>query len=126
MYLPTTKTTRPLRPIQWAALVAMLALAPLALAEEAPKQQTEAVPEPPPLPEKMQSGEVLEPDVTIIESDEQKIEQYSVNGHIYMVKITPKGGVPYYLVDTDGDGDLEYHRSDLDNPNVQQWRLFSW
>jgi hypothetical protein len=126
MYLPTTKTTCPLRPIQWAALVAMLALAPLALAEEAPKQQTEAVPEPPPLPEKMQSGEVLEPDVTIIESDEQKIEQYSVNGHIYMVKITPKGGVPYYLVDTDGDGDLEYHRSDLDNPNVQQWRLFSW
>jgi hypothetical protein len=125
MYLPTIKTTGSLLTIQWVALAVSLALAPLALAEEAP-QQLEAVPEPPPLPEKMQSGEVLEPDVTIIESDEQKIEEYSVNGHVYMVKITPKGGAPYYLVDMDGDGDLEYHRSDLDSMNVQQWRLFSW
>jgi len=125
MYLPTIKTACPTLPLRWAALFVMLALVPLALAEEAP-QQLEAVPEPPPLPEKMQSGEVIEPEVTIIESDEQKIEQYSVNGRIYMVKITPRGGAPYYLVDMDGDGDLEYRRNDLDSMNVQQWRLFSW
>jgi len=95
------------------------------MAEQAPKQ-AEAVPEPPPLPEQMQSGEVLEPDVTIIESEEQKIEQYSVNGQIYMVKITPKGGIPYYLVDTDGDGDLEYRRNDLEPHATHQWRLLSW
>jgi hypothetical protein len=59
-----------------------------------------------PLPPKVQD-EQIEPTVTIREEEERTVEEYSYGGQIYMVKITPKGGVPYYLIDSDGDGNLE-------------------
>jgi hypothetical protein len=57
---------------------------------------------PPPLT--ANSGNVAEPEVTITQKGEEKIEQYRVHGHLYMIKVTPKHGVPYYLVDMRGDG----------------------
>lgn len=42
--------------------------------------------------------------VTIIKEAEQTVEEHRANGKVYMIKITPKHGVPYYLVDTQGDG----------------------
>ena len=44
-----------------------------------------------------------------------------------MVKISPKNAPAYYMVDTDGDGNLETRRSDLEKGmNIPQWLLFSW
>ena len=81
----------------------------------------------PPPPPKIQSGEVLEPEVTIFETDREKVEQYSINGRVYAVKIKPKGGPAYYLIDKDGDGELESRRNDIERGlNVPQWILFSW
>lgn len=80
-----------------------------------------------PLPPKVQD-EQIEPTVTIREEEERLIEEYRMNGQVYMVKITPKGGVPYYYIDTDGDGRLEL---DVDqqalNP-VQPvfWKIKEW
>lgn len=45
-----------------------------------------------------------EPSVTIIKEVGQTVEEYHANGKLYMIKITPKHGVPYYLVDDRGDG----------------------
>jgi hypothetical protein len=45
-----------------------------------------------------------EPEVTITKEAEQTVEEYRANGKLYMIKITPKHGVPYYLVDDRGDG----------------------
>ena len=59
-----------------------------------------------PLPPKVQD-EQLEPTVTIREEENQTVEEYRYNGVVYMVKVTPKRGIPYYLVDSDGDGNLE-------------------
>lgn len=42
--------------------------------------------------------------VTITKQSEQTIEEYRMGGRLYMIKVTPKGGVPYYLVDDRGDG----------------------
>ncbi|MFY9260142.1 MAG: DUF2782 domain-containing protein [Gallionella sp.] len=42
--------------------------------------------------------------VTITKQAEQTIEEYRMGGRLYMIKVTPKGGVPYYLVDDRGDG----------------------
>lgn len=42
--------------------------------------------------------------VTISKHTEQTIEEYRVGGKLYMIKITPKHGKPYYLVDDRGDG----------------------
>jgi hypothetical protein len=44
------------------------------------------------------------PEVNIIKKTEQTIEEFRVGGKLYMIKITPKHGKPYYLVDDRGDG----------------------
>lgn len=86
-----------------------------------------AAPEPPELPEQVVSGEAMSPDITIIRRGEETIEEYRINGALYMVKITPDGGPPYYIVDSDGDGDLETRRTDLEKGAiVPQWLLHSW
>ena len=54
-------------------------------------------------------------------------EEYRRNGQLYMVKVIPEQGYPYYLVDTDGDGYLETQRNDIEaGLLVPQWILFSW
>jgi len=92
-------------------------------------QAQEEAPLPPPMPEGVADAkpdEELQPEVTITKRGGDVIEEYSVNGQVYMVKITPSKGLPYYLVDTDGDGSLETRRNELDNPEVVKWRIFSW
>ncbi len=87
----------------------------------------DGVPRPPVLPEQMESGEPIEPEVTIIKRDGATIEEYRVNGKMYMVKITPSAGKPYYLVDRDGDGQMESRLSEVyDDFVVPQWVIFSW
>ena len=72
-------------------------------------------------------NEALEPEVTIIQKDDQKIEEYRIGGQLYMIKITPKNAPPYYLMDTDGDGNLETRRDDINSTIVgPSWKLFSW
>lgn len=86
-----------------------------------------AVPEAPAMPPKVESGEVLEPEIHIIETKEGTHEEYSVNGRVYMVKITPVVGPAYYLMDTNGDGELDTrgdHPADVGV--VPQWVLLSW
>ncbi|OOZ37318.1 DUF2782 domain-containing protein [Solemya velesiana gill symbiont] len=99
----------------------LLLAASSALADEA-----DPVPEPPEIPPQVESGEVLEPEVTIIESDKGKIHQYSVNGRVYMVKIVPVSGAPYYLLDSDGDGELDVRSDHPTDIAIPQWVLFSW
>ena len=49
------------------------------------------------------------------------------NGKLYMIKIVPDAGPPYYLLDTDGDGNMDVRRSDLEKgAQVPQWVIFSW
>ena len=103
----------------------LFAAAPLAFAAE--EEQFEEVPEPPDLPEKLQDGQPIEPEVTIIRREEQVIEEYRVNGRMYMVKITPRVGLPYYLIDRDGDGRMESRMSEIyDDFVVPQWVILSW
>lgn len=71
--------------------------------------------------------EVLAPTVTIVEDSKNVIEEYRLNGQLYMIKVTPRKGKPYYLVDADGDGLLDQRRNDLD-PDVMipSWVLLKW
>lgn len=46
----------------------------------------------------------LEPQVVIIERAEGKVEEFRIRGRLYMIKVTPAHGRPYYLIDTRGDG----------------------
>lgn len=80
----------------------------------------------PKLPPQVQSGQVLEPEVTIRETDKGTVHKYSVNGQVYMVKVVPEAGPPYYFIDSDGDGRLDAKVNDIHNISVPQWVLFSW
>ncbi len=81
---------------------------------------------PPVIPEPLADGESIEPEVSIIQREDKTIEEYRVNGQLYMIKITPSVGKPYYLLDNDGDGSFETTQHDLDDPAVPNWILFEW
>lgn len=50
-----------------------------------------------------------------------------MGGRLYMVKITPDKGPSYYLVDSDGDGNLETRRFEISQDfAVPQWTLKRW
>ncbi|RMG36171.1 MAG: DUF2782 domain-containing protein [Gammaproteobacteria bacterium] len=83
--------------------------------------------EPPPLPPALQSGEPLEPEVTIRETRSEKIYEYRISGRLVMVRVEPRVGEPYYFIDEDGDGELEYTTDDpLEGPNINKWVIFRW
>ncbi|MGV6850600.1 MAG: DUF2782 domain-containing protein [bacterium] len=82
--------------------------------------------EPKPLAEKIRPADDFAPTVNITTKDDRIIEEYRVKGSIVMVRVTPKRGAPYYLVDTDGDGSLDSRTSDLDVVQPVMWKLFNW
>ncbi len=90
-------------------------------------EQVEQIKDPLPPPDLVEHDEELEPEVTIIQREDATIEEHRVNGRLYMVKVTPFVGKPYYFVDRDGDGLMESRMGNLYNPtHVPQWVLFSW
>lgn len=83
--------------------------------------------EPPAQPGAAQQGarETEAPDdgeqVTITRKKDTTIEEYRVNGRLYMIKVTPKRGKPYYLIDDKGDGHYVRHSTPGSNVHVPQW-----
>lgn len=65
-----------------------------------------------------------EKEVTIIQDDKQRMEIHQVNGRIYGIKVIPKNGVPYFLVDKEGEG--KFIRDSADRMQVPEWVLISW
>ncbi|MGR9115808.1 MAG: DUF2782 domain-containing protein [Gammaproteobacteria bacterium] len=107
-------------------LCSLLAMPALTLAE-APPPDLEAIPEPPDAPMPIESGETMEPDITIIRKGKKTIQEYRINGELYMIKIVPDIGPPYYLIDTDGDGNMDVRGTDLEKGmNIHQWKLLEW
>lgn len=104
------------RLITVASLLLILPLAAVSQEESAPfDEREEAAPARP------------TPDITIIQGEDRTIEEYRIKGRLYMIKVTPKKGVPYYLVDTDGDGNLETHRGELtEDLLIPSWTLLEW
>jgi len=84
---------------------------------------------PPPASLSDQKGqEELEPEVVIIQRKDKTIEEYRVNGKLYMIKVTPRNAPPYFLIDNDGDGTMETHSAANLEPDIQipRWVLFRW
>lgn len=102
-------------------LVLLLSFAlPVAAQSTRPPKDLQPLPRPPeppelPLPPPVHSEQdpSLEPQVTIIKRGEDKIEEYRSNGRLYMIKVTPRIGLPYFLIDDRGDGTFAT-RSDMD------------
>jgi len=64
-----------------------------------------------------------EPEITIVKKNGESIEEYRVHGQLYMMKITPAHGAPYYMHKEDQNGGWLN-----DGPNqplsIPKWTLF--
>ena len=79
----------------------------------APQQPAGLQPLPPPPPLNAEES-VEEPQITITKNTEWSVEEYRVGGRLYMIKIIPQVGPPYYLLDDQGDGKFS-RRESLDS-----------
>ena len=75
-----------------------------------PAGKLQPLPEPPPPPPGFEPDPALEPQVTIQRRGTETVEEFRINGRLYMIKVTPGHGVPYYLIDDVGRG--EFSRRD--------------
>ena len=80
----------------------------------------------PAVPAPTTADDLIEPEVTIIETDTEVIYEYRIKGRLYMVKVQPMAGPPYYMMDIDGDGVLDTQNQRPPELAVPQWLLFSW
>jgi hypothetical protein len=79
------------------------------------------IPEPPPAPEGLNLDPALEPQVTILKRGDDRVEEYRIKGRLYMIKVTPPHGVPYYLIDEKGDGRFARQESLDTGLRVPMW-----
>ncbi|MDX1625310.1 MAG: DUF2782 domain-containing protein [Wenzhouxiangellaceae bacterium] len=119
---------RPNRPVQ-ALLPALFAAAAIVPAGTA-AAQSEAPPPPPirePLPPKVSEPEdEFQPEVVIRQEEGRTVEEYRRGNRVYMVRITPSVGPPYYLIDTTGDGLMDLRHDRFAPVKPVYWKLFEW
>lgn len=88
--------------------------------------QVPAPPELPPVETVVPDVEAAEPEVNIVQTERGTVEEYRRGGQLYLVKVIPYRGPPYYFFDRDGDGSLETSGWWHPEVAVPMWRLFSW
>jgi len=64
---------------------------------------------------------VDEPQVRIPVQEGDQVEEIREGGRVVMLKVTPKNGPPYYLVDTTGNGNWMRRDSLDDGVRVPMW-----
>ena len=84
-------------------LFAFPLLTQVVLAQDQDKVSPDAqvMSEPPP---SLMPGPALKPKITRTKRGAEKAEEFRIGGKLYMIKISPKHGTPYYLVDDKGNG----------------------
>ncbi len=111
--------------IVFAALLLGIALPVVAQSDEKPPA-LEPLPELPPPPVGTETEPALEPQVTILKRGEDTVEEYRINGRLYMIKVIPRHGVPYYLVDSSGDGVFHRHDGIANDVLPPMWVIFTF
>lgn len=111
-----------------AAAAALLVALGAGAQQGAQPGKLEPLPEAPP-PPRMAIDPALEPQINIIQRGGDKIEEFRVNGRLYMVRVTPPGGTPYVLIDHKGDGQFSqpsHGPADAHNLSVPMWVIKSF
>jgi len=68
----------------------------------------------------------LAPEVTISKRGEDKVEEFRVNGKLYMLRITPPHGRSYYLIDEQGSGSWVRRDGPDTGLRVPMWVIHSF
>jgi Protein of unknown function (DUF2782) len=118
-----------IRNIQLVIVLALLSvLAPHAMADAgnpSAAKGADDLSQPPPLAPEQPPGDAeppdsyLEPEITIVVKQNAVQYEYRINGQLYMIKVVPEKGKPYYLVDPDGTG--QWRRSFTSDVVPPQW-----
>jgi hypothetical protein len=103
-------------------LLLILVLPVLAKAAGQPDNLQPLPDAPPPPPGVTDANE--EPEITIIKKGENTVEEYRIHGELYMQKITPAHGVPYYLMKEDQEGGWSRSDGPTAPLAVPKWILF--
>lgn len=106
-FMATTPMRLLLAPMRFLFLLLLSSFSLCAFAAKPVPDNLEPLP-PPPV---MDGTSDNEPEVTITKETEQTVEEYRAGGKLYMIKIIPKVGKPYYLVDDRGDGKFSRQES---------------
>ncbi|MBI5006827.1 MAG: DUF2782 domain-containing protein [Nitrosomonadales bacterium] len=102
-------------------LTSFIALSCLSFSAYAAQPESPAKVEPPPPPAMSADENLDEPQVTITKQADLTVEEYRANGRLYMIKVIPKVGAPYYLVDDKGDGKFARQESMDSGLRVPRW-----
>jgi len=74
-------------------------------------------------PPAITNEEQQKPEITVIKKEGETVEEYRINGQLYMMKVTPAHGVPYYMHKEDQNGGWM-----MDGPNqpisIPKWTIF--
>ena len=100
--------------------LALSVMAAAALAQQ-PPPKLEPLPEPP-LPPLIRDG-ADEPRVRIAPQEGDRVEEMRDGGRVVMLKVTPPNGIPYYLMDLTGDGNLTRRESLDPGLRVPMWTI---
>jgi hypothetical protein len=101
-----------------AFLLAGLLAIPGAFAQDK-SPRLEPLPDIPPPPGMVDPA--LEPQITIVQRGEDRIEEFRIRGRLYMIKVTPPHGRPYFLIDQRGDGQMRKYDDLSPNFQVPMW-----
>ena len=83
--------------------------------------------EPPPPPAMVESDPALEPQVTTRTNDQgEVVQEYRVNGKVFMERIIPRVGRPYVVIHDRGDGTMMRQDNTLDTLRGPQWTLWEF
>ncbi len=85
----------------------------------ADKPRLEPLPDIPPPPGVVDPS--LEPQITITTHGSDRVEEFRIRGRLYMIRVTPPGEHPYYLVDQRGDGAMRRYDDLSPNFQVPMW-----
>jgi len=78
-----------------------------------------------PPPKNFESDIVDEPQITITKKGADTVEEYLINGELYMMKVTPPAGGPsYYLLKEDQDGGWAKYDGPSQPLTVPKWVIF--
>lgn len=108
------------------SLILMLACGTLRAQDEPPATEGGGFLQAPTVEPSPVTGEPVEPDINITESGGNVVYEYRVRGMLYMVRVQPQIGPPYYLYDLNGDGIIDAQERSSRNTAVPQWVLFQW
>ncbi len=115
-------------------VIALLLIAPWLHAQQTQDEQPEVhspppIREPEPLPPKVTDpDDELEPEVVIRREEGHRVEEYMSGGQVYMIRIVPDVGTPYYLIDTTGDGNFDEQLSvdQFHRVHPPHWKILEW